>query len=204
MNSYTSQKAIFKHKQQCGERDISSLSLSSESHIYSKNHFRKNPLYFRIYADFEADFEIDISSVGNKTTKIYKQNPILNEYLVESEFDDVLKSGFYISHLGYNKVDWFVEVIKLGIELVLYFKNIDEAIIMTEKKAEDFKNTNICRLCEKEILSDKVRDHCHLTGKYRGPAHSICINNVTQIQSKFILFIFHNFSNYDYHLLLKN
>ena len=25
----------------------------------------------------------------------------------------------------------------------------------------------ICRFCEKNIESDKVRDHCHLTGKYR-------------------------------------
>ena len=32
--------------------------------------------------------------------------------------------------------------------------------------------TKICRFCEKEILSDKVRDHCHLNGKYRGPANN--------------------------------
>ena len=44
---------------------------------------------------------------------------------------------------------------------------------MTEKNEEDFENKIICRFCEKEILSDKVRDHCHTTGKYRGSAHSI-------------------------------
>ena len=32
-----------------------------------------NPLYFRIYADYEADNEIDVSSIGNRTTNIYKQ-----------------------------------------------------------------------------------------------------------------------------------
>ena len=68
---------------------------------------------------------------------------------------------------------------------------------------EDYRNNNICRLCEKEILSDKVRDHCHLTGKYRGPAHSKCNINVTQDQSNFIPFIFHNFSNYDCHMFFK-
>ena len=55
------------------------------------------------------------------------------------------------------------------------------------------EKNNICRFCEKEILSDKVRDHCHLTTKYRGPAHSVFNINVTQDQSNFIPFIFHNF-----------
>ena len=65
---------------------------------------------------------------------------------------------------------------------------------MTEDDKEDFKK-NICRLCEKEIVSDKVRDHCHLRDKYRSSAHSICNNNVTQKKHIFISFIFFKFSN---------
>ena len=38
----------------------------------------------------------------------------------------------------------------------------------------------ICRFYEKNIESDKVRDHCHITGIYLGPAHSQCIIIVTQ------------------------
>ena len=30
---------------------------------------------------------------------------------------------------------------------------------MTQEDKEDFDNNNICRFCEKEILSDKARDH---------------------------------------------
>ena len=56
----------------------------------------------------------------------------------------------------------------------------------------------------KNVKSDKVRDHCHLTGKYRGPAHSICNIIVTQKQGNFLLFVFHNFSNYDCHMFFKN
>ena len=87
--------------------------------------------------------------------------------------------------------------------MAFYFKNTKKGIIMTEQAEEDFKNNNICSFCEKNIESDKVRDHCHLTGKYRGPAHSKCNNNVTQDQSNFFPFIFHNFSSYDCHMFFK-
>ena len=86
-------------------------------------------------------------------------------------------------------MDWFVdEVMKFENKMAFNFKNTRKDIIMTEKDEEDFKNDNICRLCEKIIECDKVRDHFHLTGKYRGPANSICNINVTQKQSKFIPF----------------
>ena len=62
---------------------------------------------------------------------------------------------------------------------------------MTEEDEENFRINYMCRLCEKNIESDKVRDHCHLTGNYRGPAHKKCSFNVTQDQSKFIPLIFH-------------
>ena len=74
---------------------------------------------------------------------------------------------------------------------------------MTQEDEEDYKNNNICRFCEKNIESDKVRDHCHLTGKYRGPIHIICNINLKQKDSNFIQFAFHNFSNYDFHMFFK-
>ena len=75
---------------------------------------------------------------------------------------------------------------------------------MTEEEKERYRNNNICRVCEKNIECDEVRGDCHLTGKYRGPAPSKCNINVTQKQSKFILFIFNNFSKYDCLLFFKN
>ena len=62
-------------------------------------------MYFRIIADFEADNEVDGSSVGNKTTNIYKQNPVLNRCYIISELEYVLGSGYYESLLGYDTVD---------------------------------------------------------------------------------------------------
>ena len=86
--------------------------------------------------------------------------------------------------------------------MTFYFKNTKKDIIMTQEDKEDFDN-NICRFCEKEILSDKLRDHCHLTGKYGGPAHNTCNINVKQKDSNFIPFAFHKFSNYDCHMFFK-
>ena len=204
LSSYTSENMLIKHKPKCENNDITTIRTSNESHLQWKKHFHKNPLYFRIYADFEADNEKDNSSIGNKTTNLYKQNPVLNGYHIVSELDDVLKSGYHKSPLGYNNVDWFVdEIIKLENKMAFYFKNTKKDIIMTEENEEDYRNDNICTFCEKFIESDKVRDHCHLTGKYRGPAHNKCNINVTQNQNNFIPFIFHNFSNYDCHMFFK-
>ena len=54
-------------------------------------------------------------------------------------------------------------------------------IIMAEEDEENFKNATHCYLCEDEIEDNnhiqrgcKARDHCHMTGKYRGCAHNIC------------------------------
>ena len=128
----------------------------------------------------------------------------MNGYHIISKLEDILKSDYYKSPLGYNDVDWFVdEVIKLENKMAFYFKDTNKDIIMTQEDEEEYRNDNVCRFCEKEILSDKVRDHCHLTGKYRGPAHNTCNINVTQKQSNFIPFIFHNFSNYDCHMFFK-
>ena len=181
LSSYTSENMLLKHKQKCGNDNITTIKSSNESHLHWKKQFHKNPLYFRIYADFEADNEKDNSIIGNKTKNIYKQKPVLNGYYIVSELEDVLKSGYHKSPLGYNNVDWFVdEVIELENKIAFYFKKTKKDIIMEQKDEEYFRNNNNCRFCEKEILSDKVRDHCHLTGNYRGLAHSKCKNNLTQ------------------------
>ena len=118
--------------------------------------------------------------------------------------EDVLESGYYESPLGYDNVDWFVnEVIKLGKKLIFDLRILKKYIIMTHKDKEDFENNISCIFCEKNIESDKVRDHCHLTGKYRGPSHNVCNINVKQKDSNFIPFAFHNFSNYDCHMFYK-
>ena len=87
--------------------------------------------------------------------------------------------------------------------MVFYFKKTEKDIIMTKENGKVFEKSNICRVCEKNNKSDKVRDHCHLTGKYRGPAHNTCNTNVKQKNINFIPLIYHNFSNHDCHMFFK-
>ena len=37
-----------------------------------------------------------------------------------------------------------------------------------------YDNSTLCHICNEELGKDKVRDHCHLTGKFRGAAHEVC------------------------------
>ena len=105
LSSYTSENMLTKHKQKCGKDNNTTIKTSNKSHLHCKKHFHKNPLFFRIYADFEADNEKDNSVVGNKTTYIYKQNPVLNGSHIVSELEDISKSDYYKSPLFYNNVD---------------------------------------------------------------------------------------------------
>ena len=95
LNSYTSENMLKIHKPKCEKIVITTIRTSPDSHIHWKNHFHKNPINFRIYADFEADNEKHNSSVGSKTTNTNKQNPKLSGYHIDSELEDVLKSECY-------------------------------------------------------------------------------------------------------------
>ena len=68
---------------------------------------------------------------------------------------------------------------------------------------EKFQLSNICWICDKlfDVGDDRVRDHCHITGKYRGAAH--WSSNVNLNLSEKIRVIFHNLRGYDSHLIIK-
>ena len=57
----------------------------------------------------------------------------------------------------------------------------------------NFNNATHCYLCNGEITDDdkkggKVRDHCHITGKYRGCAHNVCNINYNHKNIKIPVF----------------
>ena len=88
----------------------------------------------------------------------------MNGYHIENELDDTSKIGYYKSILHYNNVDWFViEIKKLKNKMNFYFNNTNRDVIITQED-EKLKNINICRFCEKNFESVKVKDQCYLIG----------------------------------------
>ena len=110
---------------------------------------------------------------------------MLNVFYTISKLHDILQSGYYQSPLGYNNVDWFVDqVIRLEIKIA-FLKNSKKDTVMTEEDEEVLRIKNICRFCEKNIESDKVRHHCHLTDNNRVPVLNTFNVNVKQKDSIF-------------------
>ena len=99
LNSYTSKNMLMTRTPKCEQQEVTSTRISKESHLHWKKHFHKNTLYVEIIADFGTENEIDNSSIGDKTTNNYKQNPVRDVYYIVSEWEDVLKSVYYISPL---------------------------------------------------------------------------------------------------------
>ena len=65
-------------------------------------------------------------------------------------------------------------------------KHFNKELMMIKEGNENFKNAPrsvICWICDNDYIDNdvKVRDHCHITGKYRGSAHRDC--RTRQIQS---------------------
>ena len=74
---------------------------------------------------------------------------------------------------------------------------------MTEKGEHLFQQSNSCWICKYLIDNDEenVRDHCHVTDKFRGSAHWNC--NINLQLTKRVPIIFHNLSGYDSHLIFN-
>ena len=61
---------------------------------------------------------------------------------------------------------------------------------MPTEENEEFERSNICWICGRliEIEDNKVKDHCHITGKYRGPAHWNCNINL-KVSKKLVIIL---------------
>ena len=74
---------------------------------------------------------------------------------------------------------------------------------LTKKQWKKYKRSTKCHICYKPFIQTnlKVRDHCHYTGFYRGPAHTLC--NLRYKIPSYIPVVFHNLSGYDAHLFIR-
>ena len=74
---------------------------------------------------------------------------------------------------------------------------------MYSEDGQTFQSSNKCWIYDKlfDEGDNKVRDHCHITGKYKGSAHWSCSINLKL--TKKITAIFHNLRGYDNHLIMR-
>ena len=171
----------------------------------------KVPLPIRVFAHFES-----IDQRTKNSNVLYKQIPIAVGYYLITSCGNKYYSYFYEGCTGGQQscVEWFVdEKLTLQREANKYFKT-NKPLEMSPEE-EHFEKSTICWLCENPLgdtqstqsasgaSSEKVRDHDHLTEKYRGAAHNVCNTNCKQKSSSFIPIFFHNFSGYDCHLIFE-
>ncbi|XP_025265427.1 uncharacterized protein LOC112638265 [Camponotus floridanus] len=124
-------------------------------------------------------------------------------YYTRCSFDDAASA--YGSYRGEDCVAWFVRELR---DLALRAKVALDAVVpmadLTPDEREIFASASRCYACERsfEIDDARVRDHCHLIGRFRDPAHSAC--NLNYKDPYVIPVFFHNLSGYDAHFIIKN
>ena len=82
-------------------------------------------------------------------------------------------------------------------------KHFNKELEMTNKDNEDLENSTKCWVCDNDYIDTdvKVRDHCHITGKYRVSPHRD-YNIDVKLNHK-IPVVFHSLKNYDSHLVMQ-
>jgi len=90
----------------------------------------------------------------------------------------------------------------------------NEPMIITEVDQKKFNNSNTCYICNESfkeqedgliissLKGEKVKDHCHYTGQFRGTANNGCILHLKKITD--IHVFFHNLGGYNGHIIFQN
>ena len=99
-----------------------------------------------------------------------------------------------------NKFIWWVVNQNKWIKEIIS-NHFNKELIITTQDEEIYNNWQICWICNEELNTDKVRDHCHITGKFRGHTHKQC-NLKLKIPKKLPI-IFHNLEVHDRHIIFK-
>ena len=206
LQCFSSEKILDEHKKDClvinGKQNVK----LEEGFISFKNYSRKIPVLFKIYADFKCILKnLDNDTINNDVSYTRKyQNHIPCSFADKVVCVDNKYSKKIALYRGRNAVN---KLFRLILNEYNYCRKIMKKyfcknLIMSAEENELFEMTNICWICGKliENTDNKVRGHCHITGKYRGAAHSCSINLKI---SKKVPVMFHNLKGYDGHLIFK-
>ncbi|XP_058981533.1 uncharacterized protein LOC131803829 [Musca domestica] len=203
IQSFTTEAVYAKHEKEC-VGVVTEMPKEGENIIRFKNYHKKERVPFVIYADAECileDWNPENLNTNTNTVTVKRHIPCAFSYYIKCSFNDSL-SKFYI-YSGPNAARNFLENLIGDCKFIYntYLSKTVPMISLSQTELDDFNSSTVCHICEKELGNDRVKDHCHLTGKYRGAAHNEC--NLKYHVSKFVPIFFHNFSSYDCHLFFK-
>ena len=178
-----------------------------------ENYYKGERLPFIIYADTESLIKpiqsCEPSPQSSYTKKYQKHEPISFSYYIKCFDDNVFKPRLR-SYTGEDAMQKFVEWLENDVKEIANIPEVD--MIFGKEEATRYKKETKCWICKGEFddtadengykKNEKVRDHCHYTGRYRGAAHNSC--NLKYRKPNFTPVVFHNLSGYDSHLFIKN
>ena len=214
LQCFSSERVLNNHKDIClfvnGTQSVKMPD--KDNNILKFNNFHKQQAVpFVIHADFEAIIE-KISGCQPNNDKSYteayqKHADCGYGYKVVCCYDDKYTKPVQI-YRGEKAVYKFMEKM---LEEVKYCKKVmktffNKPLKMTQYDEDKFQKAKECHICNKQYTSKdiRVRDHCHITGKYRGSAHQEC-NLKLRLNPEEIKIpvIFHNLRGYDSHFIMQ-
>ena len=180
-------------------------------HVNFRNYHKQIPAPFVIYADFEAIIEKVHGCLPNNEksyTEAYQKHTDCGYgYKIVCHYNDEFSKPVQVFR-GENAVYNFMEKMIEEVEWCksIMKKHFNKPLVMTEENKLDFESANYCHICKNRYSEEdiRVRDHCHITGNYRGSAHQDCNLKLrispTNIQ---IPVFFHNLRGYDSHFIMQ-
>ena len=210
LNSFWTHKSLNKHLEYCGNHEAVKINMPEKGTMLKfKNYHRGEKVPFVIYADFESCIKsidnCDLNPENSYTKQYQKHEPISFYYYIKSFDSEVSLPIKERSYMGKNADRVFLEYLEEDIKMIANIRK--KEIIFGEKEKERYNEETRCWICkgesdDKDKNKEKVKDHCHYTGRYRGAVHDEC--NIKYRNPNFMPVIFHNLSEYDSHLFIKN
>ena len=160
---------------------------------------------FIMYADFESILEPIESPNPNPnqpyTNEVNRHTP--SGWCVYSKFAYGYVDNPLRLYRGKDCIETFCNYMKEEAHRLYHMFPEKPMDLLTKKQWKKYKRSTKCHICYKAFTQTnlKVRDHCHYTGLYRGPAHSLC--NVRYKIPSYIPVVFHNLSGYDAYLFIR-
>jgi hypothetical protein len=205
LHRYSSDKLLKEHVEICRKHIPQKIVYPNNDNkwCHFKNFFMQMRVPFVIYADFES-FIVKTKNCENTPLKSHEtilshHIPCGYAYIVVDQNGKTFKGP--VIYRGDNAVTHFLQSL-MGEQEIRDKLKRNEKMIFTNEDRDNFKNATSCYICGGFLSLKRARDHCHITGKYRGATHPNCNLNY-KIRNK-IPVIFHNLRGYDSHLIMQS